>query len=35
VQYRLAGLKVGSLVTVIVIRGGVRIELTVILADRG
>ena len=29
------GLKVGSPVAVIVIRGGVRIELTVILADRG
>jgi S1-C subfamily serine protease len=34
VQHRLAGLKVGSPVAVSVIRGGVRIELTVILADR-
>jgi S1-C subfamily serine protease len=35
VQHRLAGLKVGSPVAVIVIRGGVKIDLTVILADRG
>jgi S1-C subfamily serine protease len=35
VQHRLAGLKVGSPVAVVVIRGGVRIDLTVILADRG
>jgi S1-C subfamily serine protease len=34
VQHRLAGLKVGEPVAVIVIRGGVRIDLTVILADR-
>jgi S1-C subfamily serine protease len=34
VQHRLAGLKVGDPVAVIVIRGGVRIDLTVILADR-
>ena len=35
VQHRLAGLKVGDPVAVIVVRGGVRIDLTVILADRG
>ena len=35
VQHRLAGLRVGSPVAVIVVRGGVRIDLTVILADRG
>ncbi len=35
VQHRLAALKVGDPVAVIVIRGGVRIDLTVILADRG
>src|SRR3984957_6165219 len=35
VQHRLAGLKVGDPVAVIVIRGGVKIDLTVILADRG
>jgi S1-C subfamily serine protease len=35
VQHRLASLKVGDPVAVVVIRGGVRIELTVILADRG
>jgi S1-C subfamily serine protease len=35
VQHRIAGLKVGSPVAVVVIRGGVRIDLTVILADRG
>jgi S1-C subfamily serine protease len=34
VQHRIAGLKVGEPVAVIVIRGGVRIDLTVILADR-
>jgi S1-C subfamily serine protease len=35
VQHQLAGLKVGDPVAVAVIRGGVRIDLTVILADRG
>jgi S1-C subfamily serine protease len=35
VQHRLAGLKVGDPVAVVVIRGGVRIDLTVTLADRG
>jgi S1-C subfamily serine protease len=35
VQHRLAGLKVGDPVAVVVVRGGVRIDLTVILADRG
>jgi S1-C subfamily serine protease len=35
VQHRLTNLKVGDPVAVAVIRGGVRIELTVILADRG
>jgi S1-C subfamily serine protease len=35
VQHRLAGLKVGDPIAVTVIRGGVRIDLTVILADRG
>src|SRR5580658_6463901 len=35
VQHRLANLKVGDPVAVAVIRGGVRIDLTVILADRG
>src|ERR1700761_4853267 len=34
VQHRLASLKVGDSVAVVVIRGGVRIDLTVILADR-
>src|SRR5271168_5074880 len=34
VQHRLADLKVGDPVAVVVIRGGVRIDLTVILADR-
>jgi S1-C subfamily serine protease len=34
VQHRLADLKVGDPVAVIVIRGGVRIDLAVILADR-
>jgi S1-C subfamily serine protease len=35
VQHRLTNLKVGDPVAVAVIRGGVRIDLTVILADRG
>jgi S1-C subfamily serine protease len=35
VQHRLAGLTVGDPVAVVVLRGGVRIDLTVILADRG
>jgi len=35
VQHRIAGLKVGDPVPVVVIRGGVSINLTVILADRG
>src|SRR3984885_5033419 len=35
VQHRLANLKVGDPVAGAVIRGGVRIDLTVILADRG
>jgi S1-C subfamily serine protease len=35
VQHQLAGLKVGDPVAVAVIRGGVRIDLTVTLADRG
>jgi S1-C subfamily serine protease len=34
VQHRLAGLKIGDPVAVLVIRGGVKIDLTVILADR-
>jgi S1-C subfamily serine protease len=35
VQHRLSSLKVGDPVAIAVIRGGVRMELTVILADRG
>jgi S1-C subfamily serine protease len=35
VQHRIAGLKIGSPVAVSVIRGGVKIDLTVVLADRG
>jgi S1-C subfamily serine protease len=35
IQHRLASLKVGEPVAVIVIRGGVKIDLTVTLADRG
>ena len=35
VQHQLSGLKVGDPVAVAVIRGGVRIDLTVTLADRG
>ena len=35
VQHQLAGLKVGDPVPVVVIRGGVRMDLTVTLADRG
>jgi S1-C subfamily serine protease len=35
VQHQLAGLKVGDAVPVVLIRGGVRMDLTVTLADRG
>jgi S1-C subfamily serine protease len=35
VQHQLAGLKVGDPVPMLVIRGGVRMDLTVTLADRG
>jgi S1-C subfamily serine protease len=35
VQHQLAGFKVGDPLAIVVIRGGVRIELTVTLADRG
>jgi S1-C subfamily serine protease len=35
VQHRLSGLKVGTPVAIVVLRGGVRMELTAILADRG
>jgi S1-C subfamily serine protease len=35
VQHRLSSLKVGDPVAIAVIRGGVKMELTVILADRG
>ena len=35
VQHRLSSLKVGETVPVVVIRGGVRMDLKVILADRG
>jgi S1-C subfamily serine protease len=35
VQHRISSLKVGAPVGIVVIRGGVRVDLTVILADRG
>jgi S1-C subfamily serine protease len=35
VQHRLLSLKVGDSIPVVVLRGGVRMDLTVILADRG
>jgi S1-C subfamily serine protease len=35
VQHQLSGLKVGDAVAVVVIRGGVKMDLKVILADRG
>jgi S1-C subfamily serine protease len=35
VQHKLSSLKVGDPVAVAVVRGGVRMDLTVILADRG
>jgi S1-C subfamily serine protease len=35
VQHRISSLKVGAPVAIVVIRGGVRMDLTVILADRG
>jgi S1-C subfamily serine protease len=35
VQHRISSLKVGAPVAIVLIRGGVRMDLTVILADRG
>jgi S1-C subfamily serine protease len=35
VQHQISGLKVGDPIAVAVIRGGVKMDLTVILADRG